>query len=157
MSDTLPALVADIGGTNTRVALADGIGWYNDSKGTNVGATLAAINGLGAAIGGKLLLIAGGVGKGQDFSPLSPALAQFGKTLLLIGEDGPAIDRAVSAPLDRRYCATLDEAIAQARALAQAGDAVLLSPACASLDMFKHYEDRGDQFAAGVQRLLEGT
>ncbi|PQA50945.1 UDP-N-acetylmuramoyl-L-alanine--D-glutamate ligase [Amnimonas aquatica] len=140
-----------------RVALADGIGWYNDSKGTNVGATLAAINGLGAAIGGKLLLIAGGVGKGQDFSPLSPALAQFGKTLLLIGEDGPAIDRAVSAPLDRRYCATLDEAIAQARALAQAGDAVLLSPACASFDMFKHYEDRGDQFAAGVQRLLEGT
>lgn len=138
-----------------RVALVNGIGWYNDSKGTNVGATLAAINGLGAAIGGKLLLIAGGVGKGQDFTPLSPAMAQYGKTLLLIGEDGPVIDQAITAALDRHRCATLDEAIALACDLAMPGDAVLLSPACASFDMFKHYEDRGDQFVAGVRRLVE--
>lgn len=140
-----------------RVALVNGTGWYNDSKGTNVGATLAAINGLGAAIAGKLLLIAGGVGKGQDFTPLSPAMAQFGKALLLIGEDGPVIDKSVTADLERHYCRTLDEAIAKARELAVAGDAVLLSPACASFDMFKHYEDRGDQFVAGVRRLVEAV
>jgi len=140
-----------------RVALVDGTGWYNDSKGTNVGATLAAIRGLGAAIPGKLLLIAGGVGKGQDFSPLSPVLARYGKALLLIGEDGPVIDQAVAAAgLERRHCKTLDDAIAAARELARPGDAVLLSPACASFDMFKHYEDRGDQFVAGVHRLVEG-
>lgn len=140
-----------------RVAMVNGTGWYNDSKGTNVGATLAAINGLGAAIAGKLLLIAGGVGKGQDFTPLSPAMAQFGKALLLIGEDGPVIDKSVTADLERHYCRTLDEAIAKARELAVAGDAVLLSPACASFDMFKHYEDRGDQFVAGVRRLVEAV
>ncbi|MEL0027866.1 MAG: cyanophycin synthetase, partial [Perlucidibaca sp.] len=139
-----------------RVALVDGTGWYNDSKGTNVGATLAAIRGLGAAIPGKLLLIAGGVGKGQDFTPLSPVLARYGKALLLIGEDAPAIDQAVTADIERRRCGTLDDAIAAARELAVPGDAVLLSPACASFDMFKHYEDRGDQFVAGVHRLVEG-
>jgi UDP-N-acetylmuramoylalanine--D-glutamate ligase len=139
-----------------RVAMHNGIGWYNDSKGTNVGATLAAINGLGAAITGKILLIAGGVGKGQDFTPLSPAMAQFGKSLILIGEDASVIDVAVAAALPRLHCTSLDEAIAQALRIAKPGDAVLLSPACASFDMFKHYEDRGDQFVAGVRRLVEG-
>ena len=139
-----------------RVAMHNGIGWYNDSKGTNVGATLAAINGLGAAISGKILLIAGGVGKGQDFTPLSPAMAQFGKSLILIGEDASVIDVAVAAALPRLHCTSLDEAIAQALRFAKPGDAVLLSPACASFDMFKHYEDRGDQFVAGVRRLVEG-
>lgn len=139
-----------------RVAMHNGIGWYNDSKGTNVGATLAAINGLGAAISGKILLIAGGVGKGQDFTPLSPAMAQFGRSLILIGEDASVIDLAVAAALPRFHCTSLDEAIAQALRLAKPGDAVLLSPACASFDMFKHYEDRGDQFVAGVRRLVEG-
>lgn len=139
-----------------RVAMHNGIGWYNDSKGTNVGATLAAINGLGAAISGKILLIAGGVGKGQDFTPLSPAMAQFGKSLILIGEDASVIDVAVAAALPRLHCTSLDEAIAQALRIAKPGDAVLLSPACASFDMFKHYEDRGDQFVAGVRRLVEG-
>lgn len=139
-----------------RVALVNGIGWYNDSKGTNVGATLAAIRGLGAAIPGKLLLIAGGVGKGQDFSPLSPVMARYGKALLLIGEDALEIDHAVQAPISKQYCSSLDEAIVAALALAAPGDAVLLSPACASFDMFKHYEDRGDQFVAAVRRLVEG-
>lgn len=133
------------------------IGWYNDSKGTNVGSTLAAIKGLGAAITGKIILIAGGVGKGQDFSPLSAPLGQFGKVLVLIGEDGPKIDADVSAPIEKVYAKTLVEAIEKARDLAAPGDAVLLSPACASFDMFKHYEDRGDQFVAGVNAVVGGA
>ncbi|HEX6592447.1 MAG TPA: UDP-N-acetylmuramoyl-L-alanine--D-glutamate ligase [Moraxellaceae bacterium] len=135
----------------------DGVAWYNDSKGTNVGSTLAAINGLGAAITGKLILIAGGVGKGQDFSPLSAPLLKYAKALVLIGEDGPKIAADVAQSIRKVEAATLRDAIEKSRELASSGDAVVLSPACASFDMFKHYEDRGDQFAAGVQRLLEGT
>jgi len=138
-----------------RVAFAKDVAWYNDSKGTNVGATLAAINGLGASISGRVLLIAGGVGKGQDFSPLSAAMAQFGKALILIGEDGPIIDRSVQAELQRVHAASLLDAVQQANQIAAPGDAVLLSPACASFDMFRHYEDRGDQFVACVQQVLE--
>lgn len=132
------------------------IAWYNDSKGTNVGATLAAINGLGAAITGKVILIAGGVGKGQDFSPLSSALAQYGKALLLIGEDAAKIDQAVSANIAKHYVSDLSDAINTAQQLAKQGDVVLLSPACASFDMFKHYEDRGEQFMALVKAATAG-
>jgi UDP-N-acetylmuramoylalanine--D-glutamate ligase len=142
-----------------RVAMADDIVWYNDSKGTNVGATLAAIYGLGQAIaakGGRVVLIAGGVGKGQDFSPLHAAMASCGRALVLIGEDAPRIDAAITAGLPRQHCMDLDEAIAKAREFAQPHDAILLSPACASFDMFKHYEDRGDQFAHGVHVFIEG-
>ena len=130
-----------------------GVAWYNDSKGTNVGATLAAINGLGAAISGKVLLIAGGVGKGQDFSPLSPALAQYGKALILLGEDAEKIDQAVRADIPKVHVSGLVAAVQQAQQLAKEGDAILLSPACASFDMFKHYEDRGEQFVLAVQHL----
>ena len=126
------------------------VAWYNDSKGTNVGATLAAIDGLGAAITGKVILIAGGVGKGQDFKPLSPALAKYGKAVILIGEDASKIDAAITANVDKVYATTLVDAVQQAQTLASAGDAVLLSPACASFDMFKHYEDRGQQFVSAV-------
>ncbi len=138
-----------------RVAYANDVAWYNDSKGTNVGATLAAIIGLGASIAGRVLLIAGGVGKGQDFAPLSAALAQYGKALILIGEDAQIIDRSVQADLERVHAASLLAAVEHASQLAQPGDAVLLSPACASFDMFRHYEDRGDQFVACVQQVLE--
>jgi UDP-N-acetylmuramoylalanine--D-glutamate ligase len=131
----------------------DEVSWYNDSKGTNVGATLAAINGLGVAIAGKLVLIAGGVGKGQDFSPLSQPMEKFGKALVLIGEDGPKIDAAISSAIPHVFASSLTDALEKSRALAAPGDAVLLSPACASFDMFKHYEDRGDQFVAGVKAL----
>lgn len=154
--DAMLAALREFAGLKHRcqqVAVINGTGWYNDSKGTNVGATLAAINGLGAAIAGKVILIAGGVGKGQDFSPLSPAMAAFGKALVLIGEDGPKIDAAIAAPVQRVHAGSLGDAIAQAAALAGEGDAVLLSPACASFDMFKNYEDRGDQFVAGVLAL----
>lgn len=126
------------------------VAWYNDSKGTNVGATLAAIDGLGAAITGKIILIAGGVGKGQDFKPLSPALAKYGKAVILIGEDASKIDAAITANIHKIYATTLIDAVQQAQTLASAGDAVLLSPACASFDMFKHYEDRGQQFVSAV-------
>jgi UDP-N-acetylmuramoylalanine--D-glutamate ligase len=136
------------------VAEQDGVAWYNDSKGTNVGSTLAAINGLGNAIKGKLILIAGGVGKGQDFSPLSAPLVKYAKALVLIGEDGPKIEAAVAASVPKVRATTLRDAIEQSKALAADGDAVLLSPACASFDMFKNYEDRGQQFVATVKDVV---
>jgi UDP-N-acetylmuramoylalanine--D-glutamate ligase len=136
------------------VAEQGGVAWYNDSKGTNVGSTLAAINGLGNAIRGKLILIAGGVGKGQDFTPLSAAMVKFGKALVVIGEDGPKIEAAVSAEVKKVYATTLRDAIEKSKALAAEGDAVLLSPACASFDMFKNYEDRGQQFVATVKDVV---
>ena len=136
------------------VATQQGVAWYNDSKGTNVGATLAAINGLGASISGTVILIAGGVGKGQDFSPLSPALAQYGKAVLLMGEDAPKIDQALQLNISKSYVSDLNHAVNTAQQLAQQGDVVLLSPACASFDMFKNYEDRGNQFVASVKRAI---
>ncbi|MFZ5560637.1 MAG: UDP-N-acetylmuramoyl-L-alanine--D-glutamate ligase [Pseudomonadota bacterium] len=138
------------------VAEQGGVAWYNDSKGTNVGSTLAAINGLGNAIKGKLVLIAGGVGKGQDFSPLSAPLAKYAKALVLIGEDAPKIEAAVAGSVRKVRAPTLREAVEQSRALAGEGDAVLLSPACASFDMFRNYEDRGQQFVAAVRAVVEG-
>lgn len=136
------------------VAEKGGVAWYNDSKGTNVGSTLAAINGLGNAVRGKLILIAGGVGKGQDFTPLSAPLVKFAKALVLIGEDGPKIGAAVADSVQKVSAATLREAIEQARALAGDGDAVVLSPACASFDMFRNYEDRGQQFVVTVRDVV---
>lgn len=136
------------------VAEKDGVAWYNDSKGTNVGSTLAAINGLGNAIRGKLILVAGGVGKGQDFTPLSAPLARYAKALVLIGEDGPKIGAAVADSVQKVSAATLRDAVEKARALAADGDAVVLSPACASFDMFRNYEDRGQQFVATVHDVV---
>ena len=126
------------------------VAWYDDSKGTNVGATVAALTGLGR----PALLIAGGEGKGQDFAPLAPAVAAHARRVLLIGRDAPLIERALAAsgvPLER--CATLEQAVARAAQLAQPGDAVLLSPACASLDMFRDYRHRGEAFAAALHAL----
>lgn len=136
------------------VAEKDGVAWYNDSKGTNVGSTLAAINGLGNAVRGKLILIAGGVGKGQDFTPLSAPLVKYAKALVLIGEDGPRIGAAVAGSVQKVSATTLRDAIEKCRALAADGDAVVLSPACASFDMFKNYEDRGQQFVATVRDVV---
>jgi UDP-N-acetylmuramoylalanine--D-glutamate ligase len=136
------------------VAEQDGIAWYNDSKGTNVGSTLAAINGLGAAIKGRLIVIAGGVGKGQDFSPLSAPLVKYAKALILMGDDGAKIGAAVADSVEKISASSLQDALKKAKAQARNGDAVLLSPACASFDMFKNYEDRGQQFVAAVQILV---
>jgi len=139
------------------VARENGVSWYNDSKGTNVGATLAALNGLGPAITGKVILIAGGQGKGQDFSPLSPAMLEFGKLTVLMGEDALAIDAVLAPEVKRIHVASLQEAVAVAAQAASGGDAVLLSPACASFDMFKNYEDRGHRFVALVKQQAEAA
>ncbi len=129
---------------------ADGVRYYDDSKGTNVGATVAALEGLGC----KVVLIAGGDGKGQDFSPLAAAFARHVRAAVLIGRDAGRIATAVAGSGTALECAAdLDVAVARADALAQPGDAVLLSPACASLDMFRNYAHRAEVFVAAVRRL----
>ncbi len=126
-----------------------GVRYVNDSKGTNVGATLAAV----AGFAGPLLLIAGGDGKGQDFKPLAAALAGKTRLALLIGRDAAQIEAALAGQVSTRRCATLEEAVVAAARAAQPGDTVLLSPACASLDMFRDYAQRGEVFADAVRRL----
>ncbi|HGW5129050.1 TPA: UDP-N-acetylmuramoyl-L-alanine--D-glutamate ligase [Acinetobacter baumannii] len=131
--------------------------YYNDSKGTNVGATLAAIDGLGAAIEvkkGKVALILGGQGKGQDFSPLRSSIEKYAKVVVLIGEDAPVIEQAIQGATKILHAATLKEAVELCQRETQAEDVVLLSPACASFDMFKSYNDRGQQFVVCVNSLV---
>lgn len=131
--------------------------YYNDSKGTNVGATLAAIDGLGAAIEvkkGKVALILGGQGKGQDFTPLRSSIEKYAKVVVLIGEDAPVIEQAIQGATKILHAATLKEAVELCQRETQAKDVVLLSPACASFDMFKSYNDRGQQFVACVNSLV---
>jgi UDP-N-acetylmuramoylalanine--D-glutamate ligase len=128
----------------------DGVIFYDDSKGTNVGATLAALEGLGQ----KVVLIAGGDGKGQDFSPLRAAVARHARAVVLIGRDAAAIDAALNGSgVPTEFAADMDAAVARAADLAHGGDAVLLSPACASLDMFRNYAHRAEVFIAAVHRL----
>ncbi len=139
------------------VSAIDGVEYYDDSKGTNVGATAAALNGLGKAFGGanqRLLLIAGGEGKGQDFAPLAEPVSRYARAVLLIGRDAPAL-RAALAPsgVELIDCADLPLAVQRASALAQSGDAVLLSPACASFDMFTNYAHRAEVFIGAVREL----
>lgn len=137
----------------------NGVSFYDDSKATNVGAALAAIDGLGADITGQLVLIAGGDGKGADFAPLRASVARYCRAVVLLGRDAEQIATALTdagtgqsvVPLLR--VRTLDEAVQQAAALAQSGDAVLLSPACASLDMFRNFEQRGLLFAQAAREL----
>jgi UDP-N-acetylmuramoylalanine--D-glutamate ligase len=135
------------------VASVGGVEAFDDSKGTNVGATVAALQGLGADKSpGKLVVILGGDGKGQDFAPLAPAVARHARAVALIGRDAPAIEAALSAcgvPMRRHD--TLEAATAWCFEAAEDGDAVLLSPACASLDMFRNYAHRAEVFVAAVQ------
>jgi len=126
--------------------------YFDDSKGTNVGATLAALHGLG--LQRRLILILGGQGKGQDFGPLAHPVARYARAVLVIGADAPALHAALaSSQVPLHDAQSLQEAVAQAAALAQAGDAVLLSPACASLDMFRDYSHRAQVFADAVAAL----
>ncbi len=136
----------------TLVVDHQGIRWVNDSKATNVGATLAAIAGLRADVPGKLILIAGGDGKGVDFTELAAVLQQQVDQVITLGRDGPAIAALVPGAIE---VADLTAAVKQAAAIAKAGDMVLLSPACASLDMFKNYEERGRLFAEAVLQVLK--
>ena len=137
------------------IATIDGVEYFNDSKGTNVGATVAALEGLGAE-GKKLVLILGGDGKGQSFSPLGAPVARYARAAVVIGRDAAAI-RAVlkehAAGVSLLDAQTLEEAVALAARHAKAGDAVLLSPACASFDMFRNYVHRGEVFADAVREL----
>ena len=136
------------------VAIVGDVEYVDDSKGTNVGATLAALHGLGAER--QLVVILGGDGKGQDFSPLRPALQACARGVVLIGRDAPAIAQVLQGlALPIEQADTLPEAVAQATAMAKAGDVVLLSPACASLDMFDHYAHRAQVFVQAVQALAQ--
>ena len=140
------------------VADRGGVRWYDDSKGTNPGATVAALDGLvvpGSAA--RVVLIAGGDGKGADFAPLDPAVARAARGVVLIGRDAPLIAAALagqSAPVPKVPAPDMAGAVRAAAALARPGDAVLLSPACASFDMFDNYEQRGRVFAEAVRRWL---
>ncbi len=126
-----------------------GVNWYNDSKGTNVGATLAALAGLP----GKTVLIAGGQGKGADFAPLRPVAADKARALVLIGEDRDKLAAVVEGYAPYVFASDMAEAVLSAAELAHAGDNVLLSPACASFDMFKGYAHRGEVFSDAVRSL----
>jgi len=132
------------------VANIDDVDYYDDSKGTNVGATCAALSGLSQ----KVVLIAGGDGKGQDFSPLKEAVSANARAVVLIGRDAALIEaELLSTDVPMYHAADLPEAVTIAKKLAQVGDAVLLSPACASFDMFKNYVHRAEVFVAAVKRL----
>lgn len=135
------------------VKTIDGVDYINDSKGTNAGATETAINSLGRQISGKVILIAGGDSKGADLSGLEEPLRRYGKLALLIGRDAPLIAKAVEASTSVHFEESLPSAVIKAKALAEAGDVVLLSPACASFDMFKSYEQRGEIFEQEVAKL----
>ena len=138
------------------VATVGDIAYYDDSKGTNVGATVAALNGLGVMQGGasRLVLIAGGEGKGQDFAPLAEPVAKYARAVLLIGKDGPAIREAIAGTgIELVDCPALEIAVERAAELARPGDGVLLSPACASLDMFRNYLHRSEVFIDAVREL----
>ena len=137
------------------VAAVDGVEAYDDSKGTNVGATVAALEGLGAdKAPAKIVVILGGQGKGQDFSPLAAPLARHARAVATIGRDAAAVEAVVQGlPLPLQRHASLEAALAWCFAQARPGDAVLLSPACASLDMFRNYGHRGEVFAQAVQAL----
>ena len=137
------------------VATIDGVDAFDDSKGTNVGATVAALDGLGAdRAPGKLVVILGGDGKGQDFAPLAAPLQRHARAVLTIGRDAARIEKVLAkAGIAFERCATLEGAVEAAFAKAARGDAVLLSPACASLDMFRNYAHRAEVFVAAVRAV----
>ncbi|MEM6984999.1 MAG: UDP-N-acetylmuramoyl-L-alanine--D-glutamate ligase [Pseudomonadota bacterium] len=127
----------------------DGVRFINDSKGTNVGATCVALE----STVGPTVLIAGGVGKAQDFSPLAGALAAHGRALVVFGRDAQSIAGAVEDTVPVHHASTLDDAVRAAHQIAKSGDAVLFSPACSSFDMFRNFEERGNAFRQSVEAL----
>jgi UDP-N-acetylmuramoylalanine--D-glutamate ligase len=135
------------------VAEHDGIRWFNDSKGTNVGASIAAIKGL--VRGKNIVLIAGGDGKGADFSVLAKVAAEHLRAAVLIGRDAPLIRNVLNNVIPLENATDMESAVKAAAGQAQSGDVVLLSPACASLDMFEDYRARGDVFKNAVLQLVK--
>jgi UDP-N-acetylmuramoylalanine--D-glutamate ligase len=141
-----------------RVAEIDGVTYYDDSKGTNVGATVAALEGLGdmTQCARKVVLIAGGEGKGQDFAPLKPAVSKHARAVVLIGRDAPLVEVALkNCGVPLLHAEDMNDAVLQAAHSARSGDAVLLSPACASFDMFRNYEHRAEKFVEAVHELIK--
>ncbi|MGC1520133.1 MAG: UDP-N-acetylmuramoyl-L-alanine--D-glutamate ligase [Steroidobacteraceae bacterium] len=134
------------------IADVAGVRFVDDSKGTNVGATIAAV----AGMPGPLVMIAGGLGKGQDFTPLAQAFRGKVRHAILIGKDAPALAAALEGVCPTAIAASMQEAVSAAARVAAPGDTVLLSPACASFDMFRDYGHRGDAFAAAVRGLDRG-
>jgi len=131
------------------VADIKGVRYIEDSKGTNVGATLAAVQGMS----GPLVVIAGGQGKGQDFAPLAPAFRNKVRCAVLLGQDASQLDSVLKNVCDTKFVKSMEEAVSTAASIAKQGDTVLLSPACASLDMFRDYAHRGDVFVNAVKGL----
>jgi UDP-N-acetylmuramoylalanine--D-glutamate ligase len=136
------------------VRVRHGVRWYNDSKATNVGATLAAVNGLAPTLGitGRIVLLAGGDGKGADFAPLR-SLVPLLRAVILYGRDADLLEAALSDVVQTSRVTDLESAVQESAALALAGDCVVLAPACASLDMFANYGERGRRFVAEVEAL----
>jgi UDP-N-acetylmuramoylalanine--D-glutamate ligase len=150
--DAMKRAVARFHGLHHRTELVlerDGVRWIDDSKGTNVGATVAALNGMGAPV----ILIAGGDGKGADFSELRAPVASCARAVVLIGRDAALIEKALADVVPVVSAKDMHAAVREAARLAQPGDVVLLSPACASFDMFRNYEHRGQVFAQAVKEL----
>lgn len=135
------------------VANIRGVEFYNDSKGTNVGATMAAVEGLGQIISGHILLIAGGISKGADFRPLVPMINRWGKEVILIGQDAVEMAANFDNDIQTYFANDMQDAVSVALEHATPGDAVLLSPACASFDMFQNFQERGQTFIQSVGRL----
>ncbi|GGI88719.1 UDP-N-acetylmuramoyl-L-alanine--D-glutamate ligase [Legionella impletisoli] len=129
------------------------VDWINDSKATNVGATISAISGIGGSMQGKIVLIAGGQGKGADFNDLTQPIAEFVRTVVLIGQDADLIEDIIPDRVEVVRAGTMDDAVKKAKYHAKPGDVVLLSPACASFDMFRDFNHRGDDFMALVNAL----
>ncbi len=137
------------------VAELNGVSWFNDSKGTNVGACVAALVGFGAdSAQGQTVLIAGGDGKGADFAPLKGAVEKYARAVVLIGRDAALIENALQGVVPVVHAGSMTEAVDLAADLAQRGDQVLLSPACASFDMYRNYQERGELFMDAVRGLL---
>jgi UDP-N-acetylmuramoylalanine--D-glutamate ligase len=135
------------------LGVIDGVAWYNDSKGTNPGATVAALEGLAGGDGSRTVLIAGGQGKGADFSVLTDAVREHARAVVLLGEDADRLAQALAGTVPLSKASGMAEAVERAAALARPGDRVLLSPACASFDMFRGFEHRGEVFRRCVEEL----
>lgn len=129
------------------------VDWINDSKGTNVGATLSAINGIGKSLAGKVVLLAGGEGKGADFSDLRNPITHYVRCVILLGQDAPIIADHLANTVPIMHVTSLEQAVNTAKDVAQPGDVVLLSPACASFDMFRDFNHRGESFTIAVNCL----
>jgi UDP-N-acetylmuramoylalanine--D-glutamate ligase len=135
------------------IAHINSVNFVNDSKATNVGATVAAIKGFGDKANKNIILIAGGQAKGQEFKALASEISDYVKLTVLMGQDGKQLASAIGDSCEIQYSDSLDEAVVQANQVAVSGDTVLLSPACASFDMFDGFEHRGECFEAAVSAL----